>query len=117
MNSLRNKVTLIGHIGNDPQIHTFDSGKKKATFSIATNDAYRNKEGDKIDTTQWHNIVVWGKTAEFVENYLTKGKEIALEGKLTSRSYESKDGDKRYITEVVANDLLMLGKKEAAKAF
>ena len=110
MNTLRNKVQLIGNLGNDPEIINLESGKMLAKFSIATNDSYKNAKGEKITDTQWHNIIAWGKTAEIVEKYVTKGKEIAIEGKLTSRSYETKEGEKRYVTEVVCNELLMLGK-------
>lgn len=111
MNTLRNKVQLIGNLGNTPEIITLDSGKKLAKFSIATNESYKNAQGEKITETQWHNLVAWNKTAEIVEKYLEKGNEIAVEGKLTSRSYDDKDGNKRYITEVVVNELLMLGNK------
>ena len=111
MNTLRNKVQLIGNLGNDPEIITMDSGKKLAKFSIATNDIYKNAQGEKVTDTQWHNVVAWGKTAEVIEEYVTKGKEVAVEGKLTSRSYDDKEGNKRYITEVVCYELLMLGNK------
>jgi len=111
MNTLRNKVQLIGNLGNNPEIITLESGKKLAKFSIATNDSYRNASGEKITDTQWHNVIAWNKTAEIVEKYLTKGNEIAVEGKLTSRSYENKEGVKKYITEIVVNELLMLGGK------
>ena len=110
MNNLRNKVQLIGHVGNAPEIVNLESGKKLAKFSIATNETYKNNKGEKVTDTQWHNVVAWGKTAELVENYVPKGKEIGIEGKLTSRSYEDKDGIKKYITEVVCNELLLLGK-------
>ncbi len=110
MNSLKNKVQLIGNLGNDPEIITMDNGNKLAKFSIATNETYKNAQGEKVTDTQWHNVVAWGKTAEIAENYLIKGKEVAIEGKLTSRSYENKEGEKRYITEVRCNELLMLGK-------
>jgi len=111
MNTLRNKVQLIGNLGNNPEIITLESGKKLAKFSIATNESYKNAQGEKVTDTQWHNIVAWNKTAEIIEKYLEKGSEIAIEGKLTSRSYDDKDGNKRYITEVVCNELLMLGSK------
>ncbi len=110
MNTLRNKVQLIGNLGNDPEIINLESGKMLAKFSIATNESYKNASGDKVTDTQWHNIVAWGKTAEIVEKYVTKGKEIAIEGKLTTRAWEDKDGMKRYVTEVVCNELLMLSK-------
>ena len=110
MNTLRNKVQLIGNLGKDPEIVNLESGKTLAKFSIATNESYKNAQGEKVTDTQWHNIVAWGKTAEIVEKYVSKGKEVAIEGKLTTRSWEDKDGMKRYITEVVCSELLMLGK-------
>ena len=110
MNALRNKVQLIGNLGNDPEIVNLDGGSKLAKFSIATNETYKNAKGEKVTDTQWHNVVAWGKTAEIVENYLTKGNEVAVEGKLIHRSYETKEGEKRYITEIRCNELLMLGK-------
>jgi single-strand DNA-binding protein len=110
MNTLRNKVQLIGNLGNDPEIINLESGKTLAKFSIATNESYKNAQGEKITDTQWHNVVAWGRTATLVEKYLQKGKEVAIEGKLTSRSYETSAGEKRYVTEVVCNELLMLGK-------
>ena len=111
MSTLRNKVQLIGNLGNQPEVITLESGKKLAKFSLATNESYRNSEGEKVTNTEWHNLIAWGKTAEIVEKYLSKGNEIAIEGKLTSRSYETKEGEKRYITEVVCNELLMLGNR------
>jgi single-strand DNA-binding protein len=110
MNTLRNKVQLIGNLGNDPEIINLESGKTLAKFAIATNESYKNSNGEKVTDTQWHNVVAWGKTAQIIEKYVTKGKEVAIEGKLTSRSYDDKDGNKKYITEVVCNELLMLGK-------
>jgi len=110
MNSLRNKVQLIGNLGKDPEIINLESGKTLAKFAIATNESYKNANGEKITDTQWHNVVAWGRTATIAEKFLMKGKEVAIEGKLTSRSYETKEGEKRYITEVVCNELLMLGK-------
>lgn len=110
MNALRNKVQLIGNLGNDPEIINLDSGKKLAKFTVATNESYKNDAGEKITDTQWHHVVAWGKTAEIIEKYVTKGKEVAVEGKLTHRSYEDKTGEKRYATEVVVSDLLLLGK-------
>ncbi|MDO1513199.1 single-stranded DNA-binding protein [Maribacter confluentis] len=110
MNALKNKVQLIGNLGQDPEIVNMEGGSKLAKFSIATTENYKNAQGEKVEDTQWHNIVAWGKTAEIVENYLTKGKQVAIEGKLTHRSYETKEGEKRYITEIRCNELLMLGK-------
>lgn len=111
MSTLRNKVQLIGHVGSEPEIVNLESGKKLAKFSLATNENYKNAKGEKVTDTQWHNIVAWGKTAELVENYVPKGKEVGIEGKLTSRSYEDKEGHKRWITEVVCNELLLMGSK------
>ena len=110
MTTLRNKVQLIGNLGNDPEIVNLESGKTLAKFSIATNESYKNAKGEKITDTQWHNVIAWGKTAEIVEKYITKGKEVAVTGKLTNRSWEDKEGIKRYTTEVVCSELLMLGK-------
>ncbi|MBM1106329.1 single-stranded DNA-binding protein [Aurantibacter crassamenti] len=110
MNALKNSVQLIGHLGQDPEIVKLSSGTKLAKFSVATSDSYKNAQGEKVEDTQWHNVVAWGKTAEIVENYLIKGKQVAVEGKLTHRSYETKEGEKRYITEIKCNELLMLGK-------
>ena len=112
MNNLKNKVQLIGNLGDNPEVINLESGKKLAKFSMATNETYRNAKGEQIKDTQWHNVVAWGKTADIIEKYLEKGNEVAIEGKLVNRSYDDKDGNKRYITEVVANELLMLGSKK-----
>ena len=110
MSTLRNKVQLIGHVGNDPEIKSFDGGKKLAKLNVATNESYKNDKGEKVEETQWHSLIAWGKTADIIEKYVVKGKEIAIEGKLTHRSYEDKNGEKRYVTEVVIDELLLLGK-------
>ncbi|HCQ14035.1 single-stranded DNA-binding protein [Flavobacterium sp.] len=110
MNAIKNKVQLIGHVGQEPEIKTFDGGKKVANITIATNESYTNNKGEKVENTEWHRITAWGKVADIIEKYVIKGKEIAIEGKLTHRSYDDKDGNKRYITEIVANELLLLGK-------
>jgi single-strand DNA-binding protein len=111
MSTLRNKVQLIGHVGNDPEIKTFDGGKKLAKLNVATNESYKNEKGEKVEETQWHSLIAWGKTADIIEKYVVKGKEIAIEGKLTHRSYEDKTGEKRYVTEVVIDELMLLGGK------
>ena len=111
MSTLRNRVQLIGNVGNDPEVKTFDGGKKVANLTIATNDSYRNEKGEKVEQTEWHRAVAWGKTAEIIEKYVTKGKEIALDGKLTHRSYDDKNGEKKYITEVVISEITLLGTK------
>ena len=110
MNALRNKVQLIGRLGQDPEIVTFADGNKMAKFSMATDDSYKDKKGQKVERAYWHNIVVKGGLVNVVENYITKGQEIAIEGKLTNRSGGDKDGNKRYITEVLCNEVLMLSK-------
>ena len=110
MSTLKNKVQLIGHVGNDPEIKTFDGGKKLAKLNVATNENYKNEKGEKVEETQWHSLIAWGKTADIIEKYVVKGKEIAIEGKLTHRSYEDKNGEKRYVTEVVIDELMLLGK-------
>ena len=110
---MRNKVQLIGNVGKEPTVMSLDDGKKLAKVSLATNEHYRNGKGDKVQTTEWHNLVAWGKTAEIIENYVAKGKEIAVEGKLASRSYEDNEGVKRYVTEVVISEILLLGKSDS----
>ena len=109
MNTLRNRVQLIGHVGNDPEVKTFEGGKV-ANLNIATNENYTNAKGEKVEHTEWHRLTAWGKTAEIIEKFVSKGKEIAIEGKLSTRSYDDKEGNKRYITEVIISDVLLLGK-------
>ena len=116
MYALKNKVQLIGNLGNAPEVKTTESGKKLARFSVATNESYRNTKGEKVTETTWHNLIAWGKVADIAEKYLTKGKEVAIEGKLINRSYTDKDGNKKYITEVEVHELLMLGSKAEASA-
>ncbi len=110
MRTLRNSVQLIGRLGKDPEVKTFGD-KKKAAFSIATTDTYKNANREKVEDTQWHNLVIWGKLADVAEKFLKKGNEVAIEGKLVHRVYETDKGEKRYITEINVNDLLMLGDK------
>lgn len=112
MYAMKNKVQLIGNLGKDPEIKTTDSGKKLARFSVATNESYKNANGEKVTETQWHSLVAWGKTAQIVEKYLNKGSEVAIDGKLVSRSYTDKAGAKKYITEIQVNEILMLGSKK-----
>ena len=107
---MRNKVQLIGHVGQEPEIKTFEGRKKVANLTIATNEVYYKENGDKVENTEWHRVSAWGKTADIIEKYVTKGKEIAIEGKLTHRSYDDKDGNKRYITEVMVNELVLMSK-------
>ena len=116
MYALKNKVQLIGNLGNNPEIRNIEGGKKMARFSVATNETYRNAKGEKVTETQWHNLVAWGKVAEIAEQFLSKGSEVAIDGKLVNRNYTDKDGAKHYVTEVQVNEVLMLGEKKPAKA-
>ena len=111
MNALRNSVRLIGNLGDNPKVRKLDSGRKVASFSIATSEVYYDQNGKKVSETTWHRLVAWGKQAEVAEDYLKKGSQIAVEGKLTNRSYDNSKGEKQYITEVVVNSLLMLDRK------
>jgi len=108
MRTLRNSVQLIGNLGIDPEIRETQNGKKVVRLAIATNETYKDNNGKKVTDTQWHNVVVWGKTAEIAEKFLEKGREVAIEGKLRHRSWEDKEGEKHYTTEVVANELVLL---------
>ncbi len=112
MNALRNKVQLIGNLGQAPEIRTLEEGRKMARFSVATNENYRSASGEWIRDTQWHTLVAWGKMADTVEKYLDKGTEVAVEGRLVSRSYTDKNGEKRYVTEVVVSEILTFGEKK-----
>ena len=113
MNSLRNRVYLIGNLGMDPDVKEVSGGKTLAKFSLATNDIYKDSEGKKIKDTQWHNLIAWGTTAKQMEKLLRKGSEIAVEGKILYHSYEDKEGKKKSVTEVVVDEFLILGPKKA----
>ena len=108
MNHLRNRVNLIGNLGADPEIKELETGRKMARISLATSESFKNAEGEQIKNTQWHTLVAWGPKANFVEQYLKKGYEVAVEGKLNHRSYDDQDGQKKYVTEIVVNEILML---------
>ncbi len=112
MNNLRNSVRLIGNLGMNPEVKEIGKDKKVAKFSLATKEVYKNEDGEKVNETQWHNLIAWGSQAKIAEKYLKKGNEIAIEGKLTSRNYTDKDGVKRYVTEIVVNEILMIGSKK-----
>lgn len=114
MYALKNKVQLIGHLGAKPEVKKMESGKKRAVFSIATSESFRNTKGEKQTETQWHRIVAWGKIADIAEQYLDKGKEVAIEGKLTNRHYEDKEGNRRFVTEIVVMEILLIGSKMPA---
>jgi single-strand DNA-binding protein len=111
MNTLKNSVRLVGNLGMDPEVKNFENNRKLAKLAIATNESYKNDKGEKITDTQWHNLVMWNAQAKLAEEYLKKGDEIAIEGKLSSRSYVDKDGNKRYTTEIVVNEFLKLSNK------
>ena len=111
MSNLRNNVQLIGRLGKSPEVKQLESGRFVANVSIATNDIYKNAKGEKVIETQWHNLVAWGKNAENFQKILNKGDEVAIQGKLTHRSYEDKDGVTRYVTEIVVNEFVKLSNK------
>jgi single-strand DNA-binding protein len=111
MANLKNSVKLIGRLGKDPEVKTFENGKMKTSFSLATTDSYENLKGEKVEDTQWHNLVLWGSLADVAGQFLKKGSEVAVEGKLVHRVYQTAKGEKRYITEVSVQDMLMLGRK------
>ncbi|MEM6734583.1 MAG: single-stranded DNA-binding protein [Bacteroidota bacterium] len=111
MSTIKNHVQLIGHIGEDPKVTNLESGRKVARFRLATNEHYKDAKGEKRTDTNWHSIVAWGKTAEIIEKYTAKGKEIGVTGKLKTRTYTTDDGNQRYVTEVEANEILLLGGK------
>jgi len=110
MNNLRNRVQLIGNLGQAPEIISFDNGKKLAKVVMATNETYKNASGEKVTETQWHNLIAWGKTADIIEKYVQKGQEIAIEGKIMNKSYETKEGEKRYKTEIQIQELMLRNK-------
>jgi single-strand DNA-binding protein len=112
MNTLRNKVSLIGRLGAQPEVTTFDTGRTLARFTLATNERFKDKEGNWQDNTQWHMINAWGKIAERVKKALNKGQEVILEGKLVNQSYETKSGEKRYSTVIEATEFLLLSPKQ-----
>ena len=111
MGTLKNHVQLIGNVGQEPTITNLESGKKVARFSLATNEYYKDAKGEKQTDTNWHTVVAWGKTAEIIEKFVSKGKELGVTGKLKTRTYTTDDGNERYVTEVEANEILLLGSK------
>ncbi len=109
MNNLNNSVQLIGRLGADPEVKTLDGNRKYARLRLATSDEYTNKAGEKVKDTQWHTLVVWGGLTDVCEKHLTKGQEIIVEGKLGYRVFTDKQGNKRFMTEITVNELLMTG--------
>jgi len=116
MNNLKNSVQLIGHLGKDVELKSISNGSKVAKLTIATNDYYKNNKGELMKDTQWHNLVAWGKTAELMAQILNKGNEIVIQGKLVHRSYEDKDGNIRYTSEVKVNEFMKVTKEEKEPA-
>ncbi|MBK7440777.1 MAG: single-stranded DNA-binding protein [Bacteroidetes bacterium] len=112
MNNLRNKVQLIGRLGADPEVKSGAGYGKLAKFNLATDETYKNAKGEKVKETQWHSLIAWGKTAEIVEKYLTKGIEVVVEGKLLNRNYTDKNDVKRYVTEIVVSELVIVSPKK-----
>ena len=111
MSTIKNHVQLIGNVGQEPTITNLDKDRKVARFFIATNESYKNSKGEKVQNTDWHTVVAWGKTAEIIEKFVSKGKELGLTGKLKTRKYTTDDGSDRYVTEVEAREILLLGTK------
>jgi single-strand DNA-binding protein len=110
INTIKNSVQLVGNIGKDVQLISFDNGNKKASLLLATNESYTNAKGEKVKTTAWHNLIAWGKTAELMAKSIQKGNEISVQGKLSNRSYVDKDGNTKYITEIVVNEFLKVAR-------
>ncbi len=104
-----NKAILLGNLGKDPEIRNLESGAKVATFSLATNRSYKTQDGRKIEETEWHNIVLWGPQADLAEKFLTKGKQVFIEGRIRTRQWDDKEGVKRYTTEIVGENITFLG--------
>ena len=111
MYALKNKVQLIGNLGNAPEVRSTEGGKKLVRFSVATNEQYKNAKGERVTETQWHNLIAWGKVADIAEKFLVKGTEVAIEGKLINRNYMDKEGNKKFATEIVGDNLIMLDKR------
>jgi single-strand DNA-binding protein len=107
-----NKVILLGNLGKDPEVRHLENDRAVANFSLATSETYTNKQGERITNTEWHNIVLWGGLAKLAESYLKKGNQIYLEGKITNRSYEDKEGVTKYITEIVGKEMTFVGGKK-----
>ena len=107
-----NKVILIGNLGKDPEVRYLDSGVAVANFSLATTESYKNKEGERVSQTEWHNVVLWRGLAEVAEKWLKKGSSVYIEGKIRHRKWEDKEGNTRYTTEILGDNMTMLGKKD-----
>lgn len=104
-----NKVILLGHLGKDPEIRAMETGRRVANFTLATSETYKDKNGERVENTEWHNVVFWGPVTEIIEKYVKKGTQIYVEGKLRTRSYETKEGVKKYTTEILGDTITLLG--------
>jgi single-strand DNA-binding protein len=116
MKNMRNSVRLVGNVGVDPRITNFESGKKKASLVLATNERYKNAQGEWVSETQWHQVVAWGREAAIIEKFVEKGKELSVEGKLVHRNFTDKSGATRYVTEIVLSDLLLMNQPRRAES-
>jgi len=116
MNTLKNKVQLLGHLGAAPEVRTLEKGNTLAKMRIATSETYKNAQGERVTDTQWHTVIAWGKTAEVLGRYLEKGSQVLIEGRITYREYTAPDGQKRYYTEIVASEFEFVDKRQAAPA-
>ena len=114
MNTIKNNINLMGHLGMDPEIKRLDGGKTLAKVRVATNEVYKNREGQRVTTTQWHNCIAWGRQAELIEQLLKKGSEVVILGRLNYRSYEDKEGKNRQLSEIVIQEFSLTGKKKEA---
>ena len=108
-----NKVILVGNLGRDPETRHLENGRAVTNFPLATSETYKTKEGERVTKTEWHNVVLWTPLAEIAEKYLNKGSQVYIEGKLTTRQWDDKDGNKRYTTEVVAREMTLLGSRQS----
>lgn len=111
-----NKVILVGNLGKDPEVRHLDNGRAVANFPLATSETYKNKQGERVTNTEWHNVVLWTPLAEIAERFLKKGGQVYIEGKITTRSWDDQDGNKRYTTEVVGREITLLGSKEGGNS-
>lgn len=110
-----NKVILVGNLGKDPEVRYLDNGRAVTNFSLATSETYKNKAGERVTNTEWHNVVLWSPLAEIAERFLHKGSQVYIEGKITNRSYEDKEGNTRYVTEIVGRELTLLGNRNEGR--
>lgn len=117
MSSMKNRVQLIGNLGRDPEVKNFEKGVVRASFTVATNESYKNSDGETVEHVEWHQVIAWKHTAQFAEKHLSKGTKVVIDGKISNRSFESKNGERKYVTEIIAQDIVILSqKKETAEA-